>query len=92
MTDFMNEFERMYHKLKLHKMELPDGVLAYRLLKSAHLSEQHEQLARAALTELAYDNMKGQLKKIFGDPASLENVSDMPSIKVEPVLQVNENE
>ena len=39
--------ERMYHKLKQHKMELPDGVLAYRLLKSAHLSEQHEQLARA---------------------------------------------
>ena len=37
MSDFINEFERMYHKLKQHKMELPDGVLAYRLLKSAHL-------------------------------------------------------
>ena len=36
--------------------------------------------------------MKGQLKKIFGDPASLENVSHMPSVKVEPVLQVNERE
>ena len=33
MTDFINEFERMYHKLKQHKMELPDSVLAYRLLK-----------------------------------------------------------
>ena len=92
MTDFINEFERMYHKLKQHKMELPDGVLAYRLLKSAHLSEQHEQLARATLTELTYENMKGQLKKIFGDPASLENVSHIPSVKVEPVLQVNERE
>ena len=91
-TDFINEFERMYHKLKQHKLELPDGVLAYRLLKSAHLSEQHEQLARATLTELTYDNMKGQLKKVFGDPASLEDVSHMPSVKVEPVLQVNENE
>ena len=91
-TDFINEFERMYHKLKQHKMELPDGVLAYRLLKSAHLSEQHEQLARATLTELTYDNIKGRLKKIFGDPASLENVSHMPSVKVEPVLQVNERE
>ena len=30
MTDFINEFERMYHKLKQHKMELSDGVLAYR--------------------------------------------------------------
>ena len=73
-------------------MELPDGVLAYRLLKSAHLSEQHEQLARAPLTELTYDNMKGQLKKIFEDPASLENVSHMSSVKVKPVLQVNEQE
>ena len=92
MTDFINEFERMYHKLKQHKMELPDGVLAYRLLKSVHLSEQHEQLARATLTELTYDNMKGQLKKIFGDPASLENVSHIPSVKVELVLLVNERE
>ena len=57
MTDFINDFERMYHKLKQHKMELPDGVLAYRLLKSAHFSEQHEQLARATLTELTYDSL-----------------------------------
>ena len=91
MTDFINEFERMYHKLKQHKMELPDGVLAYRLLKSAHLSERHEQLARVTLTELTYDNMKGQLK-IFGDSASLKNVSHMPSVKVELVLQVNGKE
>ena len=82
----------MYHKLKQHKMELPDGVLSYRLLKSAHLSEQHEQLARATLTELTYDNMKGQLKKIFGNPTSLEKVSHMPSVKIEQVLQVNEKE
>ena len=67
-------------------MEIPDGVLAYRLLKSAYLPEQHEQLARATLTESTYGNMKGPLKKIFGDPASLENVSRMPSVKVEPVL------
>ena len=91
MTDFINKFERMYHELKQHKMELPDGVLAYGLLKSAYLAEQHEQLARATLTELTCDNMKGQLK-IFVYPASLENVSDMPSVKVEPVLQVNEKE
>ena len=62
------------------------------MLNCVHSSEQHEQLARATLTELTYNNGKGQLKKIFGDPASLENVSHMPSIKVEPVLQVNGNE
>ena len=78
MTDFINEFKRMYHKLKQHKMKVPDGFLPYRLLKSAHLSEHLEQLARATLTELTYDNMEGQLKNIIGDPASLENVSHMP--------------
>ena len=67
MTDFINKFDRTYHKLKHHKMELPDGVLACRLLTSANLSEQYEPLATATLTELTYDNMKRQLKKIFGD-------------------------
>ena len=43
MTDFTNGFEKMHHKLKQHKMELPDGVLTCRLLKSAHLSEQQKQ-------------------------------------------------
>ena len=72
--------------------EYTEFVLAYRLLKIAHLSEQHEQLARATLTELTDNNMKGKLKKIFGGPAYLENVSHLPSIKVEPVSQVNEIE
>ena len=42
-------------------------VLAYRLLKSANLSETREQLVRAMIKELKYDEMQLQLKKIFGD-------------------------
>ena len=44
-------------------MDLPDGVLAYKLLKQAGLSGTHEQLIRATMTDLSYENMKLQLKK-----------------------------
>ena len=35
-------------------MELPDGVLAYHVLKSANLSEENEKLARATITTLTH--------------------------------------
>lgn len=31
-TDYIVEFERLYYKIKTHKMVLPDDVLAYRVL------------------------------------------------------------
>ena len=37
-------------------MELPDGVLAYKVLKSANVSQEHEQLARATINEFSHNN------------------------------------
>ena len=37
-----------------NNMELPDRVLAYRVLKSANLSTENEKLARATIKELTY--------------------------------------
>ena len=45
MKEFLNNFGRLYNKLKVYQMELPDGVPAYRVLKSANLSEENEKLA-----------------------------------------------
>ena len=45
-------------------MELPTGVLAYRLLKIAGISEDKQQLAGATLPSLSYDCIKKQLKAI----------------------------
>ena len=45
-------------------MTISDAVLAYRLLKSAKLSNSQVSLARATVTELKYEIMKDQLKKI----------------------------
>ena len=45
-------------------MTLPTAVLAYHVLKSANISNEKQQLARATITELNYKNMKKQLKAI----------------------------
>ena len=67
MSDYINEFERLMNKTKQYGITMSTYVLAYRLLKSANLSETHEQLARATTKELKYDETQLQLKKIFGD-------------------------
>ena len=36
-------------------MTLPSGVLAYRVLKSANLTPEKQQLATATITELTYE-------------------------------------
>ena len=46
---------------------MSEDILAYRLLKSANLSNEHEQLIKATLPELQYDSLKDQLKKTFSD-------------------------
>ena len=50
--DYLNEFERLYNDIMRFKIELPSAVLAYRLLKSANLSEEKQQLARATIADL----------------------------------------
>ena len=65
-------------------MGLPSGMLAYKLLKQTGLSESHEQLARTTVSELTFENMKLQLKKIFGDITELPLLE---SVKVEPLMQ-----
>lgn len=83
--EYINAFERLYQKAKHYKLELPDGVLAYRLLRSANLSDTHEQLARATLTALTYVNMQTQLKKIFNsENSSTSNQASAQHIKIEP--------
>ena len=67
MTEYIIEFECLMSKTKSYGSDMSSDILAYRLLKSANLSEAHEQLARATTSDPTYDNMKSQLRKIFGD-------------------------
>lgn len=36
--DFRNEFEWLYNKVQQYDIELPNGVLAYHVLKNANIS------------------------------------------------------
>ena len=65
-------------------MELLTGVLAYRLLKSAEISEDKQQLARATLPAFTYECMKKQLKAIYD---SLSAESSTASVKVESAYE-----
>ena len=60
--DFIIHFKRLYNKAKNYQMEIHDGVLAYRLLNSANLSDSNKQLIKATLTEMKYSLMKDQFK------------------------------
>ena len=92
-TDFCNEFERLYNKTKTYGTTLSDDVLAFRLLKAANLPSHQEQLAKATITELKLENMKAQLKKIFGSgnefsSAGIKVEEDMPAIESEDDMTV----
>ena len=83
-NNYIIEFERLYHKIKNYDMGLPDGVLAYKFLNNANISEHHKQLVRATLSELKYNTMKEQLKKVFSDPSNFTgSIKEEQNIKVE---------
>ena len=71
-----------------------DGILAYRLLKQAELSNSENQLIRATIPKLTFENMVETMKKTLGDIVIMEgtgnskkNVSfDFP-IKHDPIKQ-----
>ena len=82
-TDYIIEFEKLNHKIQEFKIVLPDQVLAYRLLKNADIGPEKEQLARATLKKLTYNDMKAQLKKIYDDTMSSSNMYDNHTVKKE---------
>ena len=53
-------------------MEILDGTLAYRLLNSVNLTNEQKQLVKATVSQINYQIMKGQLKKVF--TSTLTNV------------------
>ena len=87
-VDFINEFERLYNNIKKYDMELPTGVLAYRLLKSVDISEDKQQLARATMSSFMYDDMKKQLKALYDNLSTNEIKGSTTKTKVEPTYKV----
>ena len=56
-----------FNKLKCYKTELPKDLLGFKLLKAANLPDFKEDLIKATITEIDYDNIKEKLKSIFSN-------------------------
>ena len=82
--DFVIKFESMHSNIKKYKMDLPDGVLAYRFLHSANLSEEKMQLCRATIKEFSYAEMKAKVLSLFGD--KIQSGMQSLNLKEEPVF------
>ena len=86
-NNYIVEFEHLYHKIKNYDMGLPDGMLAYQFLNNASISEHYKQLVWATLSELKYNTVKEQSKKVFRDPSNFTgSIKKEQNIKVEPTF------
>ena len=70
MNDYCTEFNRRLSKVKASGTQLSEHVLAYRMLRSANLSDAEIQLVKATITIMNYENMTKQLKRVFHSGAS----------------------
>ncbi len=70
MTDYIIDFEQRYSRMRKYKMELPDAVLAFKLLDTACLDVKDRQLALTACADLTFASVKSALKRIFTGNAS----------------------
>lgn len=66
MVDYIIEFEQCYSRMRKYKMELPDAVLAFKLLDTACLDVKDRHLALTACIDLIFALMKSAVKRIFG--------------------------
>ena len=89
MNTFILEFQKLHSKVSEYDCKYPDGVLAYRMLKAANISNEHEQLIRATIGTGKWSNeaVIEQLSKVFNDVSTTQPSS--LAVKVEPVYHSN---
>ena len=86
-ADYCNKFQHKLSRLKSTGTILADSVIAYKLLKSANLSNPQELLVKAT-TDMTYEATTKQLKKVFYKTA-ITNI--LKSQDVTETQQVNEH-
>ena len=93
MSCFLLDFERLHNQLRLYGITYPDGVLAYRVMKGASISSDHETLLRATVApgKWSYESVVVQLRKISNDIVAVKSRDDYTPpierpIKVEQTL------
>ena len=69
MSSFILEFEKLHNQLESYGCTYPDGVLAYRVMKSSNMNKEHERMCRATIEtgKWSYSAVVEQIRKIFND-------------------------
>ena len=65
MTDYVIEFEHLYCKMTNYEMSVPNGVLTFKLLDSARLTDDNQKLSLTLGSSLEFEIMKSASKRIF---------------------------
>lgn len=87
--EFMREFDMKYFKMKEKGMELPDEVLAFRLVKNVQLSDVQREQVMASTKPLSFKEVRATLKQMFESRSgNASNEGREVKVKVEPVWQV----
>ena len=86
--NFVTEFEKRHYKVKSYGIDISDDLLGFRLLKAANLSTRDEQLIKATVSDIKYEEIKTKLTKIFSEQntPSPSNVE----IKTEPTFHTQQ--
>ena len=81
--DFLQEFDKKHYRIKNHAITMSANLLGYRLIKAANLTPDKEQLIKATVTTLKYEEVKDKMLKIFSDDSKvpLSNNSSNPPIQ-----------
>ena len=94
--NYIIEFEKLYVKTKRYKMELPQSVLAFKLLDGTLLEHKDRQLVLTAVNysnvDTLFSQMKVALKKFFGEQSKPALSADDSSIKYESALAAQHEE
>ena len=73
-NDYILEFEHLNDKMLQFNLKLPDNILCFKLLESASLQNNEEQMALTLASDLKYESMKLALKRIsLSEQSNSEN-------------------
>ena len=84
-NDFIIEFDKRLNRTQKLGTTMSEDLLAYRMIKSANLSEQDERLVKATC-KLSYVEVKDKLKSMFGDAVSSKPSDFHVNVKTEDVF------
>ena len=79
MANFVNMFDSLYNKTKVHGNSMSDNMLVTKLLKAANITQSQKQMIDLVYPDGKYDDIKTALKHMFG-----ETMSAAACIKTEP--------